>query len=140
MDESEYSDDEEFVENVERIELDENSDPESDEGGAEVSFVSNGYTLVGQSPSSESVSKICSRCKGVEKTRKKSGVLVVFDLNPKTGKKYSECRGCKCYTNEIKNPKHNARVCLHLRQTSPMKFHHQLLADSHPLCSSWWRY
>jgi hypothetical protein len=45
VDESQYSDDEEFVENVERMELDENSDPESDEGGAEVSFVSNGSTL-----------------------------------------------------------------------------------------------
>ena len=68
-----------------------------------------GSNLVGQSPSSESVSKICSRFKGVEKTRKKSEVLVVFDLNPKTSKKYSECRGCKSYTNEIKNPKHNPK-------------------------------
>jgi hypothetical protein len=40
VDEFQYSDDEEFVENVERMELDENSEPESDEGGAEVSFVS----------------------------------------------------------------------------------------------------
>lgn len=41
VDESQYSDDEEFVENVKRMEVDENSD----EGGAEVSFVSNGSTL-----------------------------------------------------------------------------------------------
>ena len=46
VDECEYSGDEAFVENVERMELDENSDPESDEGGAEVSFVSNASTLV----------------------------------------------------------------------------------------------
>jgi hypothetical protein len=98
----------EFIEDWERIDDDESSDPE--DCGADESYVSNGSTLVGQSPSSESVSKICSRCKGGVKTRKKSGVLVVFDLNPKTGKKYSECRGCKLYTNEIKNPKNNRKV------------------------------
>jgi hypothetical protein len=67
VDESEYSDNEEFVENVERMELDENSGPESDEGF--VSFVSNGSTLVGQSPARESVPKVCPVCKGVEGTR-----------------------------------------------------------------------
>jgi hypothetical protein len=104
VDESEYSGDEEFVENVERMELDENSDPESDEGGAEVSFVSNGTTLIAQSPSRDSEPNICSRNKCVEGTLK-NGALVVFDVNPKTGNKYAKCRKCKAYADELGNPK-----------------------------------
>ena len=109
VDESEYSDDEEFIEDWERMELDENSDPESDEGGAEVSFVSNGTTLIAQSPTRTSVTKRCSRCRSFEGARR-SGVLVKFDVNPRSGKKYSECRGCKVYKKEISNPKTNLKV------------------------------
>ena len=106
VDESQYSDDEEFVENVERMELAENSDPEK--CAAEVSFVSNGSTLIAQSPAQKKVPKKCSRCRYVEGTRK-SGVLVEFDINLKTGKKYASCRSCKAW-DDTHNPKKNLKV------------------------------
>lgn len=129
VDESEYSGDEEFVENVERMELDENSDPESDEVGAEVSFVSNGTTLIAQSPSRDSEPKICSRNKCVEGTRKKSGEVVVFDVNPRNQKKYAKCRSCMKDSDET-----NAKVSYPTIQAIfPNDILHQLPAMSHPL-------
>jgi hypothetical protein len=114
VDESEYSDDEEFIEDWER------------KGGAEVSFVSNGTTLIAQSPTRTSVTKRCSRCRYFEGARR-SGVLVEFDVNPRSGKKYSECRGCKVYKKEISNPKSNLKVSLPTYlPISPMKLSHQL--------------
>jgi hypothetical protein len=98
----------EFIEDWERMDDDESSDPE--ECGADESNVSNGSTLVGQSPSSESVLKRCSRCRCIEGSRKKSGVLVEFDLNSKTGKMYSSCQRCKAYADEIGNPRTNTKV------------------------------
>jgi hypothetical protein len=56
--------------------------------------VSNGSTLIAQSPARESVLKRCSRCKCVEGTRKQSGVVVVFDVNPRNRKRYAKCRSC----------------------------------------------
>jgi hypothetical protein len=102
-----------FIQNVERMDLDENSDP--DRCGADVSYVSNGSTLIAQSPAGESVLKRCSRHKCVEGTVKKSGVLVVFDVNPKTGNKYAKCRSCMKDGDES-----NSKVCLphHLSQHS----------------------
>jgi hypothetical protein len=93
-----------FVQNVERMDLDENSDPEQDDGGVETSFVSNGSTLIGQSPSRDSAPKICSKNKCVEGTLK-NGALVVFDVNSTTGNKYACCRKCKAYVHEIGYPK-----------------------------------
>ena len=119
VDESEYSGDEEFIEDWERMELDENSDPEFDEGGAEVPFEPNGTTLIAQSPTRTSVTKRCSRCRYFEEARK-SGVLVEFDVNPRSGKKYSECRGCKVYKKEISNPKSNLKVSPIFHPISPM--------------------
>jgi hypothetical protein len=112
----------EFIEDGERMEEDEISD--SEYCGAEVSFVSNGSTLIAQSPARDSLPKICSRCKGVERTRKKGGV-VVFDLNPKTGNTYAHCRSCKAYVNEISNPKNNPKNNLkvsYIQAKSPMKY------------------
>jgi hypothetical protein len=110
--ESESSDNEEFLENVEIMELDENS--ASEYCSAEVLFVSNGSALIAQSLARESTSKKCPCCKGVEGARKRTGVLVEFDVNPKslTGKKYALCRKCKAYADEVNNPKQNAKVCV----------------------------
>ncbi len=90
----------EFVKVWERIEDDEFSDPADD------SFVSNGSTLIGQSPR-ESLPKICSRNKCVEGTRK-SGVLITFSQK-KGGSLYKVCDVCRMHSN-AKNPKTNAKV------------------------------
>jgi hypothetical protein len=73
-------------------------------------IVSNGSTLIGQSPARESAAKVCPVCKGVEGMRKKSGVFVEFDVNPKNGKKYAQFQKCKAYNDEIKNARKNGKV------------------------------
>jgi hypothetical protein len=96
----------EFIEDGERMEEDEISD--SEYCGVDVSFVSNGSTLVAQSPAQKKVPKKCSRCRYVEGTRK-SGVLVELDINLKTGKKYACCRSCKAWNDTTHNPKNNPK-------------------------------
>ncbi len=126
----------EFAKELERIESSEDSDPEADV--ADTSFVSNASTLIQESPGQKTVPKKCSRCRYVEGTRK-SGVLVLFDTNPKTDRKYSECRGCKLYTNEIKNPKNNHKVRILFKPKISNNIPHQLQQVS-PTCCSWWGY
>jgi hypothetical protein len=131
VDESEYSDDEEFVENVERMELDENFD--SEYCGVDVSFVSNGSTLIAQSPARHS----CSKNKCVEGTVK-NGVKVVFDVNPTTCKKYALCRSCRAYVNGIGNPKFNLKVSPpHIQAIIPNDISNQLSAKI-PFVAGWW--
>jgi hypothetical protein len=125
----------EFIEDGERMEEDENSDPESHEGGAEVSFVSNGTTLIAQSPTRTSVTKRCSRCQYFEGARK-SGEVVVFNVNPRNQKKYAKCRSCMKNNDET-----NAKVCLPHHQANHSQFHTPTnCIRVSPTCCSWWRY
>ena len=91
------------------MELDENSDLESDEGGAEVSFVSHVTTLIAQYPTRTSETKRCLRCRYFEEARK-SGVLVEIDVTPRTGQKYAKWQKCSAYAYESGNPKTNQKV------------------------------
>ena len=108
----------EFEKDLERIESSENSDPELDV--AEVSFVSNAATLIQESPGQKTVPKKCSRCRYVEGTRR-NGVLVLFDINLKTGKKYASCRSCKAY-NDTHNPKNSLKVRILFKLIFPMTY------------------
>ena len=70
----------------------------------ELSFSSNDSTLI---------ERLCARhnCK---EGCVKNGEIVVFDINPRTGNKFAQCRACKTYvnnvSNHVNNPRNNKKV------------------------------
>jgi hypothetical protein len=47
----------------------------------------------------------------------KNGEIVVFDINPRTGSKFAQCRACKTYVNNVSNPLNNP---LNNKKVSPL--------------------